>query len=664
MTKPTSKVQFFSDNESESSPEDCASLVRTLLDHSLAAIAVFASDRPLLSNDAFAGLAGLSDAAAFMDRYKQSSFTSLVRPEDSQAVSTALGEVLKGRKDEARFDTAILSADSGMTWVDCKLRAFDFRGRRCVLVSAQKIIEPEKAQSLSLAQGESKSEAFLDHTEGRFRRLVDMMPYGITWTDLQGVTRFANPAYNRMLGYEPGELTNSMVWNLLPEDQRPPQEDFFSSLLREMPTPLPNITQCRTKSGGKIDVLFDWIYDKDADGNVSGFISVMTDVTEPLRSEAQLRDAKEAAERANREKSRFLAAASHDLQQPLNSLSILLGALSKPFTEAKKAEVVTTMSRALDGAMALLRSVLDISKLEAGVVMPRLEDFELQDCFDQIEAELGPQVNDALVEFRLVKTSVVIRSDRMLLKSILHNLVSNALRYTERGKVLVGCRHIGSKVRIEVWDTGRGIPSEKQKVIFEEFKRLEEPDVDKQVYSLGLGLSIVERTCQLLGFAIHLESTVGKGSLFSFEVPLAPDRIKSKIVKPKGGRSGQHALAGRNILLIEDDSITLAHTKMLLESWGCQYIVAESMSQGLKEAAIQTPELVLADYHLAPSTTGVMAATRIRQMLGNDIPVIIVTSSLTSLVLADVLDAGFSFLEKPISPARLRALLTHYLSEP
>lgn len=662
MTKSVSKVQSLPDGEAGSSPEDYANLVRALLDHSLAAIAVYAADRPLVSNDAFAALAGLGSAAEFTARH-EASFAELVRREDSQAVSTALDEVLEGRKEEARFDTAIPALDSRLTWVDCKLRAFDFRGQRRILVSAQKIVGREMAQFASLAQGASETEALSDQTEERFRRLVDMMPYGITWTDLQGVTRFANPAYNCMLGYEPGELTNSTVWELLPEDQRPPQEDFFSSLIHEMPTPLPNITQCRTKSGGTIDVLFDWIYDRDANGDITGFISVMTDVTEPLRVEAQLRHAKEAAERANREKSRFLAAASHDLQQPLNSLSILLGSLSRPCAESKKAEVVTVMSRALEGAMALLRSVLDISKLEAGVIMPRLENFELQDCFDQIEAELGPQVDDSAVKFRLVKTSAVIRSDRMLLKSILHNLVSNALRYTKQGKVLVGCRHVGSKVRIEVWDTGRGIPNEKQKVIFEEFKRLEEPEGDNQVYSLGLGLSIVERTCQLLGFGIHLESTVGKGSLFSFEVPLAPDQAKSKAGKSRGGRTGTQVLAGRKILLIEDDAVTLAHTKMLLDSWGGQCSVAESMSQGLKEAAVEAPELILADYHLDDTTTGVMAATRIRQMLGDDIPVIIVTSSLTSLVLADILNAGFSFLEKPISPARLRALLTHYLSE-
>lgn len=629
---------------------DQARLIAALLAASPQGVALFGAGGPLKANAALARLLGFDTPEQFLCE-AQTPLLDLLALEDRPQLAPMLADLYAGRMPEARCPARLLARDRSPVAVDCSLLALEFGHEPCILATMT-------PRGKAVESGPNPNEE-------SFRKLIDAMPYGITWTDLDGVVRFSNPAYNHILGYAAGELTGSVVWDLILDEQKPAQGDFYASLLRELPTPLPNITQCRKKNGDIIDVLFNWIYDKDANGEVMGFISVMTDVTMRLKIETELRDAKDAADRANREKSRFLAAASHDLQQPLHSLSILLGLLQRPCSPEKQSQIVETMGRALDGAMALLRSVLDMSKLEAGVVTPRLEDFDLGSCFDQIEAELGPQLAQKPVKLRLVRTSAVVHSDRMLLKSILHNLVSNAIRYTASGKILVGCRRRGAKVRIEVRDTGRGIPLEKQAEIFQEFKRLEGPDDDKQVYALGLGLSIVERTCQLLGYRIYLTSRVGVGSSFSFEVPLANWAKKPvALEREQGGGPDVNLFQGRKILLIEDNFSTLAHTNMLLESWGCDCMAAESLAQAVRQVARQAPDLILADYNLSGGLTGVRAAEEIRKFCQADIPVIIVTSDIKPEVLAEARERGFALLEKPASPGRLRALMTHYLQSP
>ncbi len=504
-------------------------------------------------------------------------------------------------------------------------------------------------------------------SEDRFRKLVDLVPYGITRTDLNGYTLLANPAYERMMGYKPGESIGSRVWDLLVEDEMPPQEDFYSSLLRDTPSPMPNITKCRTQNGEMISVLFHWMYEKDSEGGVIGFLSVVTDVTRQLESETKLREAKDSAERASREKSSFLAAAGHDLQQPLHSLSILLGVMQERQTSKKGLQIVEAMRGALDGAMVLLRSVLEMSKLEAGIINPRMEEFGLATSFSQIQVELGPQIRDDQVELRVMDTKARVRSDRLLLKSILHNLVANAIRYTPKGKILVGCRYSGKRVRIEVWDTGIGIPEHQQKIIFEEFQRLDnDREGAETVYALGLGLSIVDRTCQLLGTKIRLRSIPGQGSVFSFEIPIAETQNEALPYPSSRQRTADpdyNVLSGKTILVVEDNAQTLAHTKMLLESWGCNCLAAESYTEALRETAghVPPPDLILADYNLDWNATGVQAAEKLQKVVGADIPVIIITASTEEIVKQETSERNFSLIQKPASPSRLRALLSYHL---
>ncbi len=511
-----------------------------------------------------------------------------------------------------------------------------------------------------------RSTRALRASEERFRKLIEVIPYGITRVDRDGVIRLSNPAHDRLLGYAPGELEGKVVWDLFVPEEQDMQRESFRAIARARPAPFPNLGRYRDVNGKVLDVLFNWNYEYNADGQVDGFISVITDVTEELHAKRELHFAKEQAERANIEKSRFLAAASHDLQQPLHSLSILLGLLAGQKDEEKRQNIIATMGRAVEGARVLLRAVLDLSKLEAGVVVPRPEAIPVDDLMEQVLAELGPQAESKGLDLRVVRSNLQIWSDRLLIKGIFHNLVSNAIRYTAKGKILLGGRRKGDHFVLQVWDTGKGIPKDKQREIFREFTRLESSQDDReQSYALGLGLSIVERMCDLLGHRITVQSEVGKGSCFSVEVPLARTAAvearkplsHGRIVAPATFRSGL-------ILLIEDNATTALATRQLIEEWGHRCLVAMNQADALSlaQGENQLPDLIVADYNLDGAATGIDVARQIMEMAGKDIPTILVTANDSPACLDEARKYDIPVLSKPANPARLRALIAFSLA--
>lgn len=503
-------------------------------------------------------------------------------------------------------------------------------------------------------------------SEERFRKLIELIPYGIARTDARGLLRLTNPAHDAMLGYEPGELEKRSIWELfVPEEQALQREIFFRSM-REKPQPFPNVARCQRKDGRVIDVLFNWSYEYDENGEVSGFISVLTDVTDELIAKRELEIARDAAERAASEKSRFLAAASHDLQQPLHSLSIMLGLLAGQKNEQRRNEIIAMMERAVDGARALLRVVLDISKLEAGVVVPHIEAFPIADIFEQIEADLAPLTEGRPVQFRMVRSSAEVMSDRMLLKSILHNLVSNAIRYTPRGRILIGCRRQGDFLRIEVWDTGKGIPADRMKDIFKEFTRLEKGEGADQSdgQGLGLGLSIVERSCSLLGHKLAVRSEVGRGSVFSVAVPLVALRMPDPAIASASSGIYYKERSGL-VLLVEDNQTAARATCQLIEEWGNRCHVALSTAEAL--AVIRSgewrPDVVVADYDLGDDETGIALLDRLFAMVNRRIPAILMTANDSPECQEGARARNIPIIQKPANPARLRALLSYCLAE-
>ena len=373
---------------------------------------------------------------------------------------------------------------------------------------------------------------------------------------------------------------------------------------------------------------------------------------------AELRAESREEHEANLAKSRFLAAASHDLRQPLHALGLFVGALTPRVKEPEAAAIVAKIQRSTDELEDLFNSVLEISKLDAGVVEPRQEDVPLTPLLAQLAEELEPQAARKGLRLHVAPTRAIVRSDPLLLGRILRNLVTNAIRYTERGKILVGTRPRGGALRIEVWDTGPGIPGPKQHEVFREFERLESSSPPGE--GLGLGLSIVDRLCRLLGHGLDLRSVPGRGSVFAVTVAHATAKLMGVAPEEPSIASG---LRGRVLLVVDDDAAIRDAMHELLESWECRVLTASSgeSARRILVSAARAPEAILVDWGLAAGETGLEVIRGIRARLGAEIPAVVITGDTSPERLAKIQASGLALLSKPVSPMRLRALLNRLL---
>lgn len=371
-------------------------------------------------------------------------------------------------------------------------------------------------------------------------------------------------------------------------------------------------------------------------------------------SRHELADARDAAVAANAAKSRFLAAASHDLRQPIHALRLFAEALGDGEDPTRMRGLAHQIRDSADSLTGMFDELLDLSRLESGSVEARLTEFPLGPLLEQLAAELAPDAAAKGIALDVVKTSAVVRSDPLLLRRILQNLLVNALRHTEQGRVLVGCRRRGKLLRVEVWDTGPGIPEGKRAEIFREFTQL---DQKRRSEGLGLGLAIVEKLARLLDCQVELESIVGKGSMFRVSVPLC---VRGETVRAAEARAPvAGALAGRMVVVIDDDLHILAAMRVLLEGWGCDLVLARSAQDALEGLAQRgrEPDVIVADYSLEDGATGVDAIDVLRKAHGARTPGVIITGETDRGVIEHVRAAGLAHLTKPIPPARLRAAL-------
>lgn len=370
------------------------------------------------------------------------------------------------------------------------------------------------------------------------------------------------------------------------------------------------------------------------------------------------------AEQSNRAKTRFLASASHDLRQPVHAMTLFVSALARRLAEDEKSqELIAKINRSLDSVRGLLDSLLDISKLDAGIVHVREERIDLRVLLDQVVNEFAGEAEENSLYLRAAGPTTFVDSDLVLLGQIIRNLTANSIRYTKSGGVLVAVRKSGGTARIEIWDTGVGIKTEDQEEIFQEFFQLRNISSDQQG-GLGLGLSIVRRTCDLLNCKIELMSEFGKGSRFVVTLPLAEDQAQ------RASHLDMHApdmSVGQNashVLLIEDDPLSADALKGLLESWGYKCALTDGLA-GVAEA-IGTlgsrVDLIISDYRLADGETGDHVAKEVRSQVGKDTPVLIVTGDTGPDRLLDIRETGFDLLHKPVQPAELRAIARHLLA--
>lgn len=366
-------------------------------------------------------------------------------------------------------------------------------------------------------------------------------------------------------------------------------------------------------------------------------------------------------ELANKAKSRFLATATHDLRQPLHALGLFVAQLSGRTSAVERKRLVAGIEAALSGMNELFNALLDISKLDAGVVNPKWSVFPAAHVLRRIETTFAGWAREKNLTLHIVPSEAWLRSDAVMLERIVGNLVTNAIRYTASGKVLVGCRRRGDRLRIEVWDTGPGIPPDQQPNIFSEFYRLEQAERDHGG-GLGLGLAIVDRLCRLLDHPIELKSVSGKGSCFAVAVPVvAPaDRVAAPQVAP-----APRAIAADNklIVVIDDDPLVLDGMGSLIKSWGCGVVTGSNESavlDGLSRCGAP-PDAIISDYRLRNGKTGIEAIARLREAVAAPIPAFLMSGDTDLDVVRQAEASGLALLHKPIEPAALRAMLADAL---
>nr|WP_163500799.1 NahK/ErcS family hybrid sensor histidine kinase/response regulator [Halomonas socia] len=385
-----------------------------------------------------------------------------------------------------------------------------------------------------------------------------------------------------------------------------------------------------------------------------------------VRAEAEqaLRQAKQVAEDANASKTRFLAAASHDLLQPLNAARLFTSALAQEVDAEDMKRTIGHIDNSLQAAEELLGTLLDISKLDAGALTPRRSHFALADIIRPLRAEFEVMAEERGLDLMVVTTGCWVDSDAQMLRRIVQNFLSNAIRYTQHGRVLLGCRRRGQRLSIEVWDSGPGIPESKLSEIFQEFRRLDQASRHKESEKgLGLGLSIADRMSRVLDHPIQVRSWEGVGTVFSVSVPLVDAQAPRDSDEERPARRSGNKLAGAKIICIDNETLILEGMKAMLSGWGCEVFTATSIggAKSILRHLEGDPDAILADYHLDNEVTGMMALEALAERLDGAVPGIVITADRTDEVAEEVRRAGYQLLLKPVRPAALRALLTRTL---
>ena len=410
------------------------------------------------------------------------------------------------------------------------------------------------------------------------------------------------------------------------------------------------------------------------EGLVEGFVADITERKQAQQRLQQLNDeleqrvaartdelieARDAAEAANRSKDKYLAAASHDLLQPLNAARLLISTLrERPLPDAEHVLVERT-HQALEGAEDLLTDLLDISRLDQAAVRPDVAVYRLDELFAPLISEFRSVADAAGLKFHARVPDYAVSTDLRLLTRILRNFLSNACRYTDEGRVLLGARRRGEHLRLEVWDSGRGIAQDRLQAIFLEFSQL---DVGRAAdrKGVGLGLAIVERIAKILGYRIEVRSWPGRGSVFSIEVPLGqalPPLLQPTLPQPTAG----NPLPGRRMLVLDNEVSILESMGALLGQWGCEVVTATDQQGALQALEGRAPELILADFHLDHGVVGCDVVRQLREHYASAIPAVIITADRSDQCRRSLRKLGAPLLNKPVKPGKLRAVLSQLL---
>jgi PAS domain S-box-containing protein len=494
------------------------------------------------------------------------------------------------------------------------------------------------------------------------RSALDSSPDAMIIIDSSGTILFANHQVAALFGYEAHEVTGRPVEVLLPERFRAHHVDHrqhYAANVRVRPMGNGLDLFGRRNDGSEFPVEISL---SPLSGTATLTAASIRDVTDRRAIQVELKSARETADRANQAKSRFLATASHDLRQPLQTLALLNGALCRMVKDPEPAEALAQQEHAIGSMIRLLNALLDISKLESGAIKPDVTDFNVVEIFAELRSEFASLAAQKGLQLNFEACRDSVHSDPSLIEQVLRNLISNAIKYTQRGFVQLRCLHEEAFVRLEVLDSGIGMPADALTHIYDEFYQVGvSSNTARDGY--GLGLSIVSRVVNLLGHRLEVRSELGKGSTFSLELPRgrtaqvhprAPDRPRDPAAK---------AATMPHILLVEDDAAVRRATRLFLTVEGFRVTTAGSLAEAIEEAAAHADiVLLVTDYHLANNETGVQVVEAVRRQIAADLKVILMTGDTSSAMHAIPHDDRVRMTSKPINPDQLLFLLRELLA--
>ncbi|MCQ2046205.1 sensory box histidine kinase/response regulator [Stutzerimonas stutzeri] len=534
--------------------------------------------------------------------------------------------------------------------------------------SARKSHYPELVARLEELEGE----------RNRYKWLFEHAVHGIFQASIHEGIRAANPALARMLNYDTPEEALWALTDLSHHLFIGGEEELrqIRHTLSQQHGLFGYETRLRRKDGSAIYVIMNLLLKPDEDGLVEGFVADVTErklaqlrllqLNEELEQRVaertcELREARDAAEAANLSKDKYLAAASHDLLQPLNAARLLISTLRERKLPQNELHLVERAHQALEGAEDLLTDLLDISKLDQAAIKPDIDIYSLDDVLLPLVSEFQSVAAAAGLQLKHYIPRVAIKTDFRLLTRILRNFLSNACRYTDQGCVLVGARMRAGALRIEVWDTGRGIPEEELQSIFLEFNQLGIGRSAKRS-GVGLGLAIVDRIASMLGYQVLVRSKPGRGSVFSIDVPLAEAMPRERVAAPAVVPQLGDPLPGRRLLVIDNEESILLSMAALLEQWGCTVVTATDEQSAMTALDGVAPDAILADYHLDHGLTGWDVVLAVRGRFNQALPVVMITADRSDQCRQQLQGCGVPVLNKPVKPGKMRSVLSHLLA--
>jgi PAS domain S-box-containing protein len=491
------------------------------------------------------------------------------------------------------------------------------------------------------------------------RSVLDSAPDAMIIIDSSGQILFANRQVSALFGYAAAELVGGPIETLLPERFRARHvghRSAYTHNVRVRPMGIGLELFGMRKDGTEFPVEIS--LSPIEQGNDVRVAAAIRDVTERKQTEKALKEARREAEHANLAKSRFLATASHDLRQPLQTLGLLSGALRRMNKDEEYREILREQELAVDAMSRLLNALLDISKLESGAIKLELTDFDMDSLFEQLRHDFGALASSKGLLLTIDKPHVCVHSDPALVSQMLRNLLSNAIKYTRQGTVELHCEIGGGKLRVAVRDTGLGIAADQVGLIFDEFYQIGvTPNSSRDGY--GLGLSIVQRIARLLQLNVSVESDLGKGSRFSFELP-ASTSLQSAVEACATGDSSGERVPGNTfrILLVEDEPSVRNAMRMLLDIEGYHVTTAATAEEALQLVRGSNEfDLLVTDYHLEGGSTGTQVIAAAREILSDSFKAILVTGDTSSAVREMQGDANLRITSKPINSDELLALV-------